>query len=210
MAVATPTKIPTATAEPTSAPTATTPRVPKPEPTAPSTYVPQAPTTTTVPGLTTIPASPLPTPTTRIQPPPKAVHTSELSILRLTIAEVPANLLEYDRHDWKHWTDDDCQDARNGALVAASRAAVSFKTDRRCRVAAGEWLAPYTTTTVVTNPSKLDVDHMAPLGNARDSGAWRWSAQRKECYTNYFDDPQHLIAVTASANRSKGARGPAD
>ena len=73
----------------------------------------------------------------------------------------------------------------------------------------GEWLAPYTGT-VVTDPGKLDIDHMVPLGNAHASGAWHWSANHRERYANYLDDPQHLIAVTASANRSKGARGPED
>ena len=73
----------------------------------------------------------------------------------------------------------------------------------------GEWLAPYTGT-VVTNPSKLDIDHMVPLGNAHISGASNWSANQRERYSNYLDEPEHLIAVTASANRSKGARGPED
>ena len=36
------------------------------------------------------------------------------------------------------------------------------------------------------------------------------SANRREQYANYLDDPQHLIAVTANSNRSKGARGPED
>ena len=72
-----------------------------------------------------------------------------------------------------------------------------------------EWLATYTGT-VVTDPSKLDIDHMVPLGNARANGASSWSANQRERYANYLDDHQHLIAVTASANRSKGARGPED
>ena len=138
-----------------------------------------------------------------------AVHTSEIKLLQVAVAETPDNLPDYDRDDWRHWTDadDDCQDARHEVLVAESQTTVSFKTDRRCRVSAGHWVAPYTGT-IVTDPSKLDVDHMVPLGNAHVSGAWRWTAQQREQYANHLDDPQHLIAVTASANRSKGARGP--
>ena len=130
-------------------------------------------------------------------------------MLRVTVAAIPSNLPTYDRDDWRHWTDadSDCQDARQEVLVAESRRAVSFKTERKCRVTSGQWLAPYTNT-VVTDPSKLDVDHMVPLGNAHASGAWNWSAEQRERYANHLADSQHLIAVTASANRSKGARGP--
>ena len=73
----------------------------------------------------------------------------------------------------------------------------------------GQWLAPYSNT-VVTDPGKLDMDHMVPLANAHASGAWNWSAEQRERYANHLEDSQHLIAVTASANRSKGARGPED
>ena len=69
------------------------------------------------------------------------------------------------------------------------------------------WIRAYTNA-VVTDPGKLDIDHMVPLGNAHVSGAWNWPAALRERYANYLEDPQHLIASTASANRSKGARGP--
>ena len=139
---------------------------------------------------------------------PTATATTT-TVLRVTVSAVPATLPDYDRQDWKHWTDADrdCQDARNEVLIAESRTAVAYRTDRKCRVTTGEWLAPYTNT-VVNDPGKLDVDHMVPLGNAHSSGAWSWSVEQRELYANYLDDPQHLIAVTASANRSKGARGP--
>ncbi len=131
--------------------------------------------------------------------------------LRVTVSAIPSNLPTYDRHDWNHWTDadGDCQDARQEVLVAESQTRVGFRTDRKCRVDSGRWLAPYTST-LVTDPSKLDIDHMVPLGNAHLSGAWNWSDAQRERYANHLADPQHLIAVTAGANRSKGARGPED
>ena len=129
--------------------------------------------------------------------------------LFINVAPIPSTLPEYNRGEWKHWTDADrdCQNARNEVLIEESLTAVTFRTDAGCRVAAGQWLAPYTNT-VVTDPGKLDVDHMVPLGNAHQSGAWVWPAARKEIYANHLDDAHHLIAVTAGANRSKGARGP--
>ena len=141
-------------AEPTEAPTAKAPPAPTAQPTTPPTDVTQSPT-----------ATPVPTPT--------AIQTTEINLLKITAAEIPTDLPDYDRDDWKHWVDadGDCQDARQEVLVAESRSTISFKTDRRCRVTAGQWLAPYTGT-VVTDPGKLDVDHMVPLGNAHASGAW--------------------------------------
>ncbi len=116
---------------------------------------------------------------------------------------------EYLRKQWKHWTDadGDCQDTRQEVLIEESEISVTFKSSEDCKVKSGRWTDPYTGD-VFTDPGKLDVDHMVPLQNAQRSGGWQWTKQRREEYANDLDHPEHLIAVTASENRSKGAQGP--
>ena len=127
----------------------------------------------------------------------------------LEINEIAADLPKYVRGDWKHWIDEDkdCQNTRHEVLIEESLKTVTFKGDKRCQVAMGEWLAPFTGDTV-TDATKLDVDHMVPLKNAHDSGGWAWDKGKKAAYANEMGHADHLIAVTASANRQKGASGP--
>jgi len=114
----------------------------------------------------------------------------------------------YDRTEWKHWTDadHDCQDTRQEVLVRQSEVPVTFKDLRQCSVASGRWTCPYTGQ-VFTDPSQLDIDHVVGLKEAYDTGGAEWDAARKEAFANDLDDPE-LLAVSASANRSKGDRGP--
>ena len=130
-------------------------------------------------------------------------------LLDITVADVPDELPDYDRDDWRHWTDEDrdCQNTRHEVLIEESRTDVEYKTDDQCKVEVGEWYGAYTGT-VVTDPTELDIDHMVPLANAHKSGGWAWSDERKRSYANSLDDPAHLIAVTRAANRMKGAKGP--
>jgi hypothetical protein len=51
---------------------------------------------------------------------------------------------------------------------------------------------------------------MVPLKNAHDSGGWAWDKGKKAAFANEMEYAGHLIAVTASANRKKGAKGPED
>ena len=179
-----------------------------PEPaTATPTIAPKA--TTVAPTPTAEPPTPVPTPApkpTRTPPTPVATPPNTLVI---TVADIPQRIPEYDRSDWKHWTDEDgdCQDARQEVLIAESLEPVEYEDDSQCRVAWGRWWAPYLAHHL-GNPSHIDVDHMVPLRNAHLSRGWAWDAERKEAYANYLGDDAHLVAISSRHNRSKGARGP--
>ena len=151
---------------------------------------------------------------TRAAQPPTATQTPARQALALSLprqAEVPGDIPAYDRDSWRQWVDEDgdCQDARQEALIAESRSPVTFKSSRNCKVASGTWVGPYTGVEFA-DPSELDIDHMVPLANAHRSGAWAWDAAEKRAYANDLSYAGHLIATSASANRSKGSRGPAD
>ncbi len=149
------------------------------------------------------------TPVTVTQTPiPTILPSASTVILRLAVAPARTSV-SYDRSEWKHWIDedDDCQNTRQEALLAESAIAVEFRDSRRCEVATGRWTDPYTGS-ASTNPGDLDIDHMVPLANAHRSGGYAWDEERKSKYANHLAYDAHLIAVTASANRSKGSKGP--
>lgn len=179
--------------------------------------LPPTPTPLPIPTATAAPAPtaapPLPpafTPAPPAPPPPSpAPAAAAVLIPRLVIAPPPAALPDYDRKDWKHWidADRDCRNTRAEVLIAEAAGPVTFVPDKECVVAAGEWPDPFTGETF-TAARQLDVDHLVPLANAHRSGGWQWDAARKRDFANSLDYANHLLAVAASANRAKGARGP--
>ena len=114
----------------------------------------------------------------------------------------------YHRDDWEHWIDEDndCMDTRAEILIRDSAAPVAFYSNQQCEVAAGRWPLPYTGG-VTHDPGTIDIDHIVPLKWAHGHGGDRWSLARKREFAN---DPDNLLAVHASANRSKGSKGPDD
>lgn len=112
----------------------------------------------------------------------------------------------YDRARFSHWidADADCQDTRDEVLAAESLVRVTT-----CDVQRGKWLSYYDGVTTLTS-SGFDVDHLVPLAEAWDSGARRWNAATRQRYANDLRDPRTLVAVTASSNRSKSDRDPAE
>ena len=116
---------------------------------------------------------------------------------------------KYDRGEWGNWedSDGDCQDTRAEVLIAQSLVPVTFKDVKKCIVDTGLWVDLFTGKSF-QQASELDIDHMVPLKDAHHSGAWRWNSQEKQAYFNYLQDSSHLIAVSASSNRAKGAKTP--
>lgn len=107
---------------------------------------------------------------------------------------------------WGDWidADGDCQDTRQEVLIAASKIPVQFKDSKECHVIYGEWYGAYTGNTF-TKASDLDIDHIVPLAHAYRHGAENWTKAQREFFANDFEN---LIAVSNSANRSKGDRAP--
>jgi len=127
------------------------------------------------------------------------------STLELVVAE--DKLSGYNRSAFKHWIDADKNGCNTRAEVLIEEAIVKPKIGPKCKLTGGKWLSVYDGKTI-SNASQLDVDHMVPLAEAWRSGAWKWTSAQRQAYANDLENPEALIAVTISTNRSKGDKDP--
>lgn len=111
-------------------------------------------------------------------------------------------------HFGSGWIDEDgdCQNTRNEVLIRDSLWKVTLD-KKGCKVLAGLWVCPYTGQ-LIKDPKKIDIDHMIPLEAAWKMGAWTWRRSYAKQYANNLSNPRHLLAVSSSANRSKGSKNP--
>ena len=117
---------------------------------------------------------------------------------------VPESNDGYDRDLFRHWVTTDGCSTREWVLI---RQSVAGERDD-CVVVGGRWFSRYDGQ-ATTVSSRFDIDHMIPLAEAWGSGAASWTDQRREDFANDLAYRPALIAVTASSNRSKGDRDPA-
>jgi lamin tail-like protein/uncharacterized protein DUF1524 len=102
--------------------------------------------------------------------------------------------------------DHDGCDTRQEVLIAES--VTPAQVGPGCSVT-GQWFSAYDGVTT-TISSQLDLDHLVALAEAWDSGASTWDPARRGEYANDLGYSGSLIAVSASSNRSKGDRDPAE
>ena len=111
------------------------------------------------------------------------------------------NIPEYDREAWPHWVDDDndAEDTRQEILLRDSLLPV---TKVNGRILTGLWVCLYTGR-IITDAGRVDIDHIVALKEAHRFGGFEWGATKRRELAN---DPENLIAVWSSSNRSKSAK----
>lgn len=135
----------------------------------------------------------------------------KLIIVLLIICTSILGQNHYDRHNWKHWidADHDGQNTRQEVLIEENIADTIMVTKDFKKILKGKWICFFTGDTI-TDPILLDIDHVVPLNEAWRSGAWKWDKKKKKLYANDLTNKSHLMAVKASANRSKGDKDPSE
>jgi len=127
----------------------------------------------------------------------------------LTLVTITTEQTEgYDRGDWEHWIDADGDGLDTRQEVLADETLVD-PVVAGGRIREGQWFSYYDDQEF-TVARQLDVDHVVALAEAHQSGGWAWDALTRQLYANDLSFPDHLIAVSAGSNRSKGARDPAE
>ena len=142
-----------------------------------------------------------------------APAAAEVLALADAVAKLPVadeSRTGYTRDKFKHWnTGQDPADGCNTrAEVLLAEAVEAPTVAAGCKLSGGEWLSYYDGQEV-TDPAKLDIDHMVPLAEAWDSGASAWTHTLREAYANDQDASTSLVTVTARSNRSKADQDPA-
>jgi len=136
-----------------------------------------------------------------------ATHTQSVAsgplLAELVVAEESFSS-SYNRSAFKHWTDADSNgcDTRREVLASESKNKTTCRT-----LAGGSWVSVYDNAKT-TNSSSFDVDHMVPLKEAWESGAYAWDSNTRASFANDLNYPHSLIAVSAKSNRSKSDRDP--
>ncbi|NUS17242.1 MAG: HNH endonuclease [Streptomyces sp.] len=134
------------------------------------------------------------------------------AIVQELIAELPVAAEHRDgyvRTAFRHWIDADKDGCNTRQEVLKQEAVEPPTQEANCKLVGGEWFSYYDDAEI-DGSSGLDIDHMVPLAEAWDSGAYDWTAQRRQAYANDLGWSRSLVAVSARTNRQKADQDPSD
>ena len=136
---------------------------------------------------------------------PADAATQNAQTLLTSLPVSPEHVGGYDRSLFKHWIRQNGCTTRQVVLI---REAIGGRLND-CTMVDARWFSAYDGVTT-TNARTFDIDHEVPLKEAWDSGAWRWTPERRTAFANDLGYVNSLIAVSASSNRSKSDQDPTD
>lgn len=140
--------------------------------------------------------------------PAAAGSTGDLASLLAGLEIAPEYSDGYNRDLFQHWIDADSDGCNTRREVLILEAEVSPNISGRCDLIGGGWFSWYDGIQT-SDPQDFDIDHLVPLKEAWESGAYGWSSSTRKAFANDLGIPESLIAVSASSNRSKSDRDPA-
>ncbi|MEV6654947.1 DUF1524 domain-containing protein [Streptomyces sp. NPDC051219] len=136
-------------------------------------------------------------------PTPVSAATARSYLASLTVTTEHSRT-GYSRDLFPHWiTISGACDTRETVLKRDGSGVV---TDSSCAATSGSWYSPYDGATWYA-ASDVDIDHLIPLAEAWDSGAYNWTTSKRQQLANDLTRPQ-LLAVTDNVNQSKGDQDP--
>jgi Protein of unknown function (DUF1524) len=136
-------------------------------------------------------------------PPPVTPGSSDAGRALAALTVRPEDTgAHYRRADWGDWSTH--PGSCSTRAIVLQRHATSVTTGPGCRITSGRWVSPYDQA-VLTDPARLDIDHRVPLAEAARSGTRDWDRAQRARFANDLDN---LVAVSATANRSKGDSDP--
>ena len=134
---------------------------------------------------------------------------SGLSIIEAQVTKGRAAKTGYTRAQFgQTWADVDRNgcDTRNDILKRDLTAAVFKEKTRECVVLSGTLIDPFSGETINfvrgnTSSMEVQIDHVVPLSNAWQTGAFKLSIKERTAFAN---DPMNLLAVKGRLNSQKG------
>ncbi|CAE6516751.1 unnamed protein product [Rhizoctonia solani] len=130
-------------------------------------------------------------------PTPVSIATAKTYLAELKVAP-PVTEPAYERKKFQHWiTISGKCDTRE--TVLKRDATVEVTVDSECKATAGAWYSDYDGIPVA-NATGLDIDHIVPLKEGWQAGAWNWTATRRKEFANDLIRPQ-LLAVSVKEER---------
>ena len=146
---------------------------------------------------------------TIITAPAASAATISTRTLLGQLVVAPEHSAGYDRSLFPLWIDADHDGCTTRYEVLIAEAVTAPHVGSGCTLTGGRWYSKYDGVTT-TDPSTFDIDHLVPLAEAWQSGAWRWNTSTRQRFANDLGYGPDLVAVTAHSNRSKGESEPQD